>query len=207
MKKPLIGLLVVMVAVALGTYLYSTEFPDLQAPNDELISADPSPLVLEDQAANQDDVPDGWLFMESEEHEFSVAYPPEVEVQDRQDEGVAFLFTGATQAQGTELFDGYVITFRQEGYQDDSFLTYVQRRHAELEDEPATSEITAVLPVIVAGYSGFAFNVTGLGTFRHVYIPSGDKEALLITYLVADPENLGYQEDVDMMLSSLSVEM
>jgi len=159
-------------------------------------------LPTAEDTQTMDRQPQGWSVYQSEEG-WSLDYPAELEVRETQEGGVNFNYMGETQTLGTELFDGYSINIRMSGLGTNSLEELVERERQEMIEEPAVMEVSEAQEKMVAGFEGYEFEVKSLGVFRHLYLLVGEGEYLEISYLVADPENVGYQDTVDEMLESL----
>lgn len=170
----------------------------------------PTPVVITPTAAPREfegvTIPPEWETYTSDEHGFSIQYPADAEVTNHPESGIVFNKIGTTQAMGTELFDGFTVTIRQETYTQDSLDEFVRGEHANMTGEPATNKVTEIKDVNLAGVSGYTFRVSALGDFDHYYLPSGNSEYLLLISMVADPTNQGYEQTLLAMLASLTVQ-
>lgn len=110
---------------------------------------------------------------------------------------------GPTQTEGTELFDGYSITFQIKELADTTPQEYADTLISETESV-GISEITKEPSAItINNYQGVTYTEEGLGTYKHIILGSNNSTSLmLISVLVSDPGNLGFEETVDQILST-----
>lgn len=148
-------------------------------------------------------IPADWKTFESEDFAYTFSYPPE-DFKLEEGESVRVVYLGPTQTEGTEVFDGIIVAFDPViPLGNQLLLPYVkedlgkQREHVEVIKEPTKIEVN--------GIEGYTYTVSGLGEFTFIYLPAPDgKNVVRINYLVADPENSGYQQIVDDILESFS---
>ncbi len=195
----LLGVVValLLLAVGAGVFVYS-----LQNKPKTPVLVNISPTV---QPSSTPDtvIPADWNVFESEDFAYTFSYPS-VDFELTENESVRVTFIGPTQAEGTEVYDGIILEFGTiTPLGDQLLLPYVkedlgeQREHAEVIKEPT--------PIKVNGIDGYTYTISGLGEFTFIYLPTPDgKSVVRINYLVADPENSGYQKIVDDMLESFA---
>jgi hypothetical protein len=157
-----------------------------------ILSLTPSPTV------------ETWVTYRNERLGFAMQHPPQMNVHDNGNE-LVFVHLGPTQREGTEVYDGISLSVARE-----TFARGVNslQRHAEQQLAAAQQHGTIVVPLqprTVAGLSGYAYTLEGLGRFTVIFVPHTMNTTLRLSYLVADPQNRGYQTMVDRMLSSLLV--
>ena len=176
---------------------------DTKAPS--LISPTAAPHTEGSSAPEGIVVPAEWKTYSSQKHAFSMRYSPDQKVLEHPQAGVTFTKIGETQAEGTELFDGFTVNVKQDTYTQNNFEDLVKTKHAENKNDPATHTVTDIKKITIAGISGFTFKVSALGEFTHYYLPAGNGEYVQLVMMVADPENQGYQKTVNDMLASLKL--
>lgn len=198
MSTARIGLLLLTIALAVIflIWLGSTRESPTTTDNPTEATTSPSPTINE--------VAD-WPTYTSDEIGFTVNYPSDFQVIDTQPGAVTFLRLGPTQAQGTELFDGASITF-DSGEFEGEFEDFVGAQWRTAQEDPTTLSITDLSPLTINGVPGYGYSLSALGDFTVVYLPKGENEYLRISYIVADPGSLGFQEDTNTLLSTITLE-
>lgn len=151
------------------------------------------------------EVPQNWQTFTSQNHGFSIIYPPEIEVTERQNNQVTFLMLGETQTEGTELFDGISLTISSNSLNDKTLQQFVNDKTQTIKDEPTTRSVSPLQSVIVAGLQGYSFRVSSLGEANFTYLPQGENRYLEIINITVDPNNKGYQGTVSKMLQTLKL--
>lgn len=195
-SKMLIAGLVVLAIIAGGVY-YFLQLQESQVseqpPTDTEDLTVPLPVL---------DPTEGWEVYTGTG--FSVKYPGGLIVG----EDVSMLnisMWGPTQTEGTELFDGFAVNFILIEGTEYSPQEYAQMLIDELEEAGVSEVIQGPEDYILNEYSGVAYVEEGLGTFRNVILTNENESLLiLITIIVADPENLGFQDTVELILSTFT---
>lgn len=114
---------------------------------------------------------------------------------------------GETQRPQSEMSDGALMVFEHIDLQDRSLQSWVDT-HIQQSTADGTSEIVeAKKPITQNGYIGFQYAIRGLGTSQNIVLQKdkNSREAVMITYAVSDPQQRGYQNEVDAILSSVTV--
>jgi hypothetical protein len=110
---------------------------------------------------------------------------------------------GPTQTEGTELFDGYAITFIPKETSEMTPEEYADEQIAELNNQGISKVTEGPNSITIANYKGITYTEDGLGTYKQIVLGSNDGTMLMvISVIIADPGNLGFQEEVDQILSS-----
>lgn len=145
--------------------------------------------------------PLGWKQYESPRYGFLIYHPPDVEVIDRGTEGIHFLKKGPTQAGETELYDGLAV-FISAGTQTGGLESIAKQEHTKLENEPTTSEISAVIPRKVGDITGYEFTIRSVGERTYLFLPK-ENGYFKVVDSTADPTGAGFKETADTMLTTL----
>lgn len=203
------GIIIVIIALllfAIGIVVYrNTNFVSVNqnkspspTPNEQ--NGDRStPTPTPRDSAN---APENWRTFEN--NNFSIKYPPDMQVRQNQNGSVAFIKLGPTQTSGTEIFDGISMTIDSGNIlSGQNFRQFVESERQQMIDEPANQNVGQLNQTTVAREEGYTFTSTGLGEFTHIFLPKGESQYVYIYMLVEDPENQGFQKTVDQMLSTL----
>lgn len=149
-------------------------------------------------------VPEEWPTYVSEKQEIRLRHPDFAQV--REIEGVLVLYHhGPTQTEGTELFDGFTITVQTVPFAatQESLKQVADDR---LADDRQHATITRGLsPIELAGQTGWQYQISGVGEYTIIVLPHGERQAVVLSYLVADPDDRAYEQTVQQMLASLEL--
>jgi len=146
---------------------------------------------------------EGWKSFRVEGVGFQMDHPAEMIVRNTGGQ-INFSVWGSTQTEGTELFDGISLTILRSPYEQETLREAVEaQRQSDL--SLGISSIDEVEEYILSGMTGYYYVGEGLGIFTNIFIDLGGKEALVVSYSVPDPGNLGFQQTVNTMLSTLKL--
>lgn len=149
-----------------------------------------------------------WETYTSSELGFRIKQPSEVEVQfDEANQTVSFMQFGPTQREGTEFYDGISLSFRSGSLEGSTLMEFVESAAQEIRDSGVSEVTMEPTPTTVAGLQGYTMQVRGLGEFTYYYLPVGTDRYLEIVDATQDPESQGFEETVEMMLSTLEVQV
>ena len=194
-KKPLLIVLLILILgiIAGGVYLYlQNQKSAVQPIVPEITQQTPSPTP--------DPMADWEIYSISP---YQVKYPQGLQV--REDEGSVLNISkwGPTQTEGTELFDGFSITFQPREISDADLSAYVDAKIEEVKIQDISKVTSGPSPVTLNNYEGLTFVEEGLGIYKVTIVESKEKSMFMeISVLVSDPGNLGFQETVDQILST-----
>jgi len=154
-----------------------------------------------------DTIPTSWNTYTSTEYRFSISYPSSV-LHATTQEGERFYQLGASQSQGTELYDGISVVIRSGSLSGKSFAQWVDENYADIKNDPVQPRVGEKKPVVIAGKEGIAFTVSSLGDRVMIYLPKGNNQFLEISNGTVEPADSqqGFQKTVDQMLSSITYE-
>lgn len=115
--------------------------------------------------------------------------------------------TGATQKGQTEMYDGVIMVFESIDLNKQSLEQWVDK-NIEQSTADGTVELTKAKKAIkINDYSGFTYEVRGLGTSTYVVIQreSNSPHGVNINFAVNDPEQIGYESEVNEILQTLQL--
>ena len=129
-------------------------------------------------------------------------YPNDMEINDK-DGGLRVYKWGPSQAEGTELYDGVVLSFMKVDNPDKLDLEAFAK--LELENEIVfESEVVKPLEAITHGLiPGYEFTTLGLGESTSFYFINSAGEMIRASYFVEDPLAQGFDEILNNILESL----
>ena len=165
-------------------------------------------LDIDRERLGDSNSPSGFERYTSEELGFSILKPAGVEVvrEGPNNEVAKLSYIGPNSLPQTEITDGFTVSVRRDstaststlsGYLDERFSSIVETS-GPLDSEPEL--------VTLGEYETYKLSYQGLvgGRIReHILIENG--HAYSITYAIADPNALGYEEKVETMLDSFRV--
>lgn len=138
---------------------------------------------------------------------YSFLYPNEYVLDTSDPLHLRIYKRGATQTGQTEMFDGVIMVYETINLSGKTLSEWIDGRIQESTSD-GTTQITSEKKVMtVNGYSGFTYTARGLGEAVNIYVQKDATSpyALGMTTSVSDPENKGYQNEVDATLSTLQI--
>lgn len=191
--------IVLVLAVIIGIFLiagsiYQKKNRDNSNTNNAAISSTPN--------THPDNISE-WKTVRNEEMGFTIKHPEHVKSMQEPGSG-SFIYLGPTQTQGTELYDGLALTFNGHVYpQGNQVLKDFVDKQIASDSQHGTVSLSS--EITINGRQGLTYTLEGVGTFKIIILPNGSDKVLMISSIVADPNNGGYQQIVDQMLSSLEI--
>lgn len=202
MNKALIGFFVVVLLLIGGFYTLNRSRSASQNMNvapTQNPNVSPSPNDLGLGGSSYMD-PDGV---------FVVLYPNDY-TMDAQNEGaqVRFIKFGETQTGQTEIYDGVLVVIEKFMLNGETLSDWVDARIDQATTDESFEVTQEKRPTTINDQPAFTYTIRGLGE-NQTYVVQKDENSeniVVITTLVADPENVGYQAEVDAMLATLQVQ-
>ena len=199
-KILIIGLILLFIALVIGAvYLISqnkkpiTEKPTTDEQVTTQSASDTTTKTITDSTLN-------WKTYTNKY--FSVKYPSDL-ISGGGESLLNISKWGPTQTEGTELFDGFAVNFILKEIPNTSPEEYAETLIAESESMGVSKITEGPTAIILNTYKGVTYTEEGLGTFKQIVLGSDDdSKIMVISYIVADPGNLGFQETVDQILST-----
>jgi hypothetical protein len=136
---------------------------------------------------------------------YQVKYPTDLAINEREGSIISISKWGPTQIEGTELFDGFSVTFQPKELPGVSPIDYANSQIEEMLNTGISELLAGPTAITVNGYKGVTYTGQGLGKYKHFILASNDNLMLMqISLLVSDPGNIGFQETVDQIISTFS---
>lgn len=138
---------------------------------------------------------------------YTVLYPSDFVLDESDKLHIRIYKTGPTQQGQTEMYDGVLLVFEVINLNGKNLSEWVDTTIQTL-TENGTSEITEPKQASsINNLSGFTYSVRGLGESKNYVFQKDENSntAVLITTLVSDPGNIGFQNQVDQILSTLEI--
>ncbi len=207
------GKIVIIVGIAaaliVGYYIY-TQRPQPTPPINTTGTTPTivSPITIDIPAEKVEELKMGGSSYLDKKGVYSLLYPNDYKFDEQSEGEIARIYKqGPTQRGQTEMYDGVILTFQTIDLEDLTLDKYVDKQIAEATQD-GTSEITSgKKAIVINGHSGFTYTLRGLGEFPHYVIQKDEtsRYAVSISILVADPQNVGFQEDVNATLSTIEL--
>jgi hypothetical protein len=114
---------------------------------------------------------------------------------------------GETQKGQTELYDGNIMVFESIELNGQSLTGWVDARIKENTADGTVELINPKTPFTVNGYPGFTYTTRGLGAATNVILQkdASSSHALSITTSVSDPQQKGYQDEVNAIIATIEL--
>lgn len=195
-NKWIVGALIAVSAavIVLGFALFNTS---------RRIDTPQAPLPLPTQKG-ESVLPEGWVVYKSVGMGIEVSHPSTYTVQEN--EGYLSIYKwGPTQATGTEIYDGASMTISTGEHSQDTLEAYVEDVWAQQMSDPIYMEVGTISRTTIAQKTGFEFESEALGRFRNIYLPRSGGGHFLISIIVEDPGNLGFEDEIGQILDTLQI--
>lgn len=205
MGKVVIVVLLIVV-IAAGYFIYTKSIrPNIATDITNIIptnSPDSVPVIDEAQV---EALKKGGLSYSDKKGIFTFLYPLGYTIDEMNGGEIIRIYKkGDTQQGQTEMYDGVIVTFQPQQLTD-SLESYVDSQ-IEMATKDGTGELTSgKKAVLVGGSPGFTYTIRSLGESTHYVLQkdANSQYGVDITYLVADPQKVGFQKEVDSIISSI----
>lgn len=138
---------------------------------------------------------------------FTLRYPDTYTINEEPAGTFILTRVGPTQTLGTELYDGVALIIRWHELQGRTLENFVDQQIAAAGLDGISVIARGKQPITVSEYDGFSYVLDGLGTYTKNFIMKDSaNRALQLEYLVEDPTNIGFQQQVNQILSSVNIE-
>ncbi len=139
---------------------------------------------------------------------YSFLYPNDYELDLQEGGNYTRIFKrGATQRAQSEIHDGALVVFETIDLQGSSLEEYVDT-HIQASTASGMSEVVSPKQATaLKNYLGFTYELSGLGSTKYLVIQKdpSSSHAVSTIFLVEDPENVGYQTEVNQILTTLEL--
>ncbi len=192
--------LIIFFLTALAAMLYVNQSEE----QDPAAGVTPTPTQIpETSPSPADDDESDWEVFESEDLGIRIEHPEDVNREIREDR-VVFVKVGPSQEMNTEFYDGISLSLRRDQLSaQESVEDVASNVLNDLRDMQLLEEASEIESFRLAGRNGYRFTVTTLGRHTYMYLPAENNEYLEIVNSTVDPGNMGFEETVERMLSTL----
>ncbi len=205
MIKKILAFLIIVVAILAIIYFYQNN-RNYTPPAENVLQ----PPIERTENANPEAVSDlerGGSSFSDPDSIFSILYPSEY-VQDTQGENQYRIYKqGPTQKGQTEMYDGVIIHFQTVELRKQSLGEWVDAQISQSIADGTSELISPKKHIDINNYAGFTYTLRGLGEAVSYVIQKdiNSPYAVSITTLVADPEEMGFEKEVNAILSTLQL--
>lgn len=138
---------------------------------------------------------------------FTLRYPASFTLKEEPVGTYVLTRVGPTQSLNTELFDGTALIIRWHDLQGRSLENFVDHQIAAAGLDGISVIVRGRQPVTIGQYNGYSYVLEGLGTYTKSFIMKDSaSQVLQLEYLVEDPTNLGFQQQINQIMSSINLE-
>ncbi len=135
-------------------------------------------------------------------------YPSDYKLDTQNDGRYTRIYkTGPTQKGQTEIYDGVLLVFETITLNGATLQEWVDNSILSATKDGTSTVTVPAKGVTISSYSGFTYSMHGLGETKYYVLQKDSRStnAVLIATLVSDPQNVGFQKDVDKILSTLEI--
>lgn len=114
---------------------------------------------------------------------------------------------GVTQEGATELYDGVTVVFQAVDLKGEELSSWVDDKITTVTADGTIQVTSPKKSVTVNGYSGYTYTTKGQTTTKYTVLQKdpNTSNAVVIALSVSDPQNQGYEEEADAIITSLKI--
>lgn len=194
-KSPMIiGVVVVLLfLVGVSTYFFGRK-------SGSSVKKSPTITSSPTNVQSPENVVTGWKTYTSEKYGFSLQYPTEVKIEEKDSENlVRFYINGPTQTENSEINDGLSLYIGSRPLNGKDLKEIVD---ADVANSKENGEIL-MPPIPLEGVGGFEYKARGLGEYIYSYRPQGNNRYILIIDGTVDPTKKGFENIVSQIIKTL----
>lgn len=204
----IIGLIaVVVVTLLVGSYFLTSSRNNTPTPSSRI---GPFPTDIEQQVQPTSDTSalraGGSSYLDSEGI-YNFLYPPDYKLDTSDEVHIRIYKAGATQTGQTEMYDGVLVVFETINRGNQTLEQWVDNNIKNSTADGTLKIINPKKATTINGYPGFTYRTQGLGEAEYYVFAKDDssKNALVITTAVNDPKNVGFENEVKTILSTVEL--
>lgn len=201
-----LGVILVTAAVFILEKNVSISKVPIDAPVPPIENTPITPVVLNEREIG---VKEGGIKYTDPTNTYSFLYPSDYKVSsENEGQHIRLLKIGATQKGQTEMYDGVLIVFELVELKDGQTLEqFVDVKIADSIKDGTVSIVEPKKDSRINKYSGFEYTANGLGEHKTIIVNKDktSQTAVVISMLIADPKNVGFQQEADAILSTLEL--
>jgi hypothetical protein len=138
---------------------------------------------------------------------FVFLYPSDYKLDDQDRQHIRIYKTGATQKGQTEMYDGVIVVFETINLLGQTLEQWIDSSIKQATADGTSRIVEPKTNITQNKYPGFTYTLQGQGTAKYYVLQKDSKSnyAVVITVSVQDPQQKGYQKEVDALLSALEL--
>jgi hypothetical protein len=196
-----IGLFILLILITIGFLWFAQNTPSKTSPA-ATTATTPQPTT------DTSDLRAGGSSFSDPEGVYVFLYPSDYQL-DKQNNGkiIRIYKTGPTQRGQTEMYDGAIVTFETHNLEGQTLTSWVDLHIKTATADGTTKTVEQKKSIAYNNYSGFTYTLRGLGEARYLVLQKDaqSKYGIVITIFIADPQNVGFQKEVDETLATLEI--
>ncbi len=205
MKITKLGFIVIAI-IMLGIFYF---FPKIKNsfidPNNT-----PSPSVAENTpqpTIDNSDLRAGGSSYSDPQGVYVFLYPADYKLDTKDKQHIRIYKTGATQKGQTEIYDGVIMVFETISLNGKTFQKWLDEYLKQMTADGTSEIIAPPKNIMLNNYSGVTYKIRSLGQSTYYVLQKDMKSnyAIVIATSVNDPQNVGFQTEVDKTLSTLEI--
>lgn len=202
MKKTLITILMIALLAVIGFVIFAD---DTNSPTNDSPATSTEPT---DGDQSDDDIstaPAEWMTYRHARFDFSQPHPAHAQVNTEGPDNrhVKFTVLGPDNATG-EITDGFTYTLSTHELDENQTLEAFANEQAQAGGP--TDLVMDVHATTTEGKDGFGFTTASLGEIQHLVLEHSNNRAVVVSYNISDPNNVDYEDTVQTMLASMTLE-
>ena len=207
----LIGIVLIVVIISY-VFIFKQNIPDVIPaiiPTETTDFLSPTEIIRPEPSIDNSDLKQGGSSLSDPAGVYSILYPSDYTF-DSQNNGQhqRIYKAGSTQKGQTEMYDGVIMVFEVIMLDNQTLSDWVDNTLKQTTADGTSEVVEIKKPIQINSQPGFTYATRGLGisTYYIVQKNSQSNYAALIATSVNDPQNIGYQKEVDKILSTLEVQ-
>jgi len=204
--RSLLGL-IALVAVVLVVFLFLQRRVSRAQPESEKGVVTSSDIDFGEDADKPAEVRAEGITYQDPEGKFQVTYPADYTFDDSDALHPRLYKRGDEQRSQSEMSNGVLVVFEKIELNGQTLEQLVDDRLQQTSTDGVTEVVEPKEETTIGTYPGFEYELRGLGTARYLYLQPNDNTdwALGVTYTISDPETLGYEVEVNSILTTLEL--
>lgn len=207
MKNALLLLIIIVGLSIAGVYAYNKNSTNPTTANKP--SASPDTTITPTNTVGSTKLKIGGNSFKDPKGVFVFLYPNDYKI-DTQGDGQYTRITkiGATQKGQTELYDGVIVVFESLELKGQTLEQIVDTNIENSTKDGLVKVISPKNAITQNGYPGFTYTTEGLGSATYYFLQKDPNSpyAMSVTSAVFDPEKVGYEKELDDILSTIELQ-
>lgn len=205
--KKLFTIVLVAVIVLLGLSYFFQQMPKTEVTVTPTSSPTPSEQPSVQSTPDTSTLAAGGSSYSHPSGLYTFLYPNDYAIEQEDPNAVRIFKRGEQQRPQSEMSDGVIMVFEPVALEGKTLDEWVDAR-IQQSLSAGTAEVVQPKTAMTFGmYRGYSFELRGLGSAKYLILQNSpnSEEVLVITTLVEDPQNKGYQKEVDATLATVEL--